>query len=92
MSVVMLNKKTPTPTPTVTPTPTPTPKPTTTPTPTPKPTTDPKGPTVKTDAPKTGDHANVGLWTTVAAVAAVGGLTVLGLSFRKKNSKPKNGK
>lgn len=94
VSVVMLNKKTPTPTPTptVTPTPTPTPKPTTTPTPTPKPTTDPKGPTVKTDAPKTGDHANVGLWTTVAGVAAVGGLTVLGLSFRKKNSKTKSGK
>ena len=86
VSVVMLNRKTPTPDPTPTPTaqPTPTPKPTPTPSPTPTP--------VKTDAPKTGDQSNVGLWTSLAAAAVVGGVTVLGISFRRKGSKPKKDK
>ena len=47
---------------------------------------------IKTDAPKTGDQSHVGLWTAFAVVAVVGGVTVLGVSFRKKNSKPKKGK
>lgn len=84
VSVVMPNKKTPSATPTPSPTPKPTPKPTASPA--------PKGPTVKTDAPKTGDHANVELWSLIAAAAALGGVTVLGVSFRKKNSKPKKDK
>ena len=86
VSVVMTNKKTPAPDPTPTPTaqPTPTPKPTPTPSPTPTP--------VKTDAPKTGDQSNVGLWTSLAAAAVVGGVTVLGISFRRKGSKPKKDK
>ena len=48
--------------------------------------------TVKTDAPKTGDHSNVKLWTAFAAAGVVAGVTVLVVSFRRKNSKPKKGK
>ncbi|MBP3881528.1 MAG: hypothetical protein J6E40_05080, partial [Lachnospiraceae bacterium] len=68
VSVVMTNKKTPTETPKDDP----------------KPTEQPKTETVKTDSPKTGDESNVKLWTTIAAIAAVGGIALIGLSFRKK--------
>ena len=100
VSVVMLNEKEepePTPTPKPTSTPAPTPKPTSKPTPTPaptaKPSTDQKGPTVKTDSPKTGDTSNVKLWTAVAALAGAGGLTVLGLvQYYDRRRKKGNGR
>ena len=71
VSVVMTNKKTPTETPKDDP----------------KPTEQPKTETVKTDSPKTGDESNVKLWTTIAAITAVGGIALIGLSFRKKGKR-----
>ena len=71
VSVVMTNKKAPTETPKDEP----------------KPTEQPKTETVKTDSPKTGDESNIKLWTTIAAIAAVGGIALIGISFRKKGNR-----
>jgi uncharacterized surface anchored protein len=78
VSVVMTNKKTPE-------TPKEDPKPTETPKPTPKP---------STDDPKTGDESNIGLWSTIAALAlagaCVGGIFLYRGEVKKKDGKKKN--
>ena len=53
----------------------------------PKPTEQPKTETVKTDSPKTGDESNVKLWTTISAIAAVGGIALIGFTFSKKGKR-----
>ena len=74
VSVIMTNKKIPTETPKETPK---------------KDTPDetPKKPSVSTESPKTGDESNVALWGMLAGVAALAGVGLVAVSFRKKNHK-----
>ena len=73
-SVIMTNKKIPTETPKETP------KEDT-------PDETPKKPSVSTESPKTGDESNVALWGMLAGVAALAGVGLVAVSFRKKNHK-----
>ena len=74
VSVIMTNKKIPTETPKETPK---------------KDTPDetPKKPSVSTESPKTGDESNIALWGMLAGVAALAGVGLVAVSFRKKNHK-----
>ena len=60
--------------------------PTETPKETPKEDT-PKKPSVSTESPKTGDESNIALWGMLASVAALAGVGLVVVSFRKKNHK-----
>lgn len=60
--------------------------PTETPKETPKEDT-PKKPSVSTESPKTGDESNIALWGMLAGVAALAGVGLVVVSFRKKNHK-----
>ena len=47
----------------------------------------PKKPSVSTESPKTGDESNVALWGIIAGVAALAGVSLVVVSFRKRNYK-----